>query len=158
MSKAILSFAAAGRILDSGRRDPFLRELREAEENQLHITICGAVTALEAAHPTGNGAVDAVLAHCTPLLPDTAETMEIVFEDYVLYQVRNESFCSYDPQEIGAGKYLAVFEKSKLLDYLTVTVDAGLLSLCDAPWKHYRISTQNQIIDVIAQEEPKVYR
>ncbi len=55
-------------MLDSGRSDPFLRELREAEENQLHITICGA------------------------------------------------------------------------------------------PWKHYRISTQNQIIDVIAQTEPKVYR
>ena len=84
--------------------------------------------------------------------------MEIVFEDYILYQVRNESFCSYDPQETGTGRYLAVFEKSKLLDYLTVTVDAGLLSLCDAPWKHYRISTQNQIIDVIAQAEPKVYR
>ncbi len=68
MSKEVLSFAAAGRMLDSGRSDPFLRELREAEENQLHITIC------------------------------------------------------------------------------------------DAPWKHYRISTQNQIIDVIAQTEPKVYR
>lgn len=153
-----LSFEAAGRMLDSGRNDPFLRQLREAEENQLHITICGAVTAPETAYPIGNDAVDAVLARCTPLIPDMAETMEIVFEDYILYQVRNESFCSYDPQEIRTGKYLAVFEKSKLLDYLTVAVDAGLLSLCDAPWKHYRISTQNQIIDVIAQAEPKVYR
>ena len=145
-------------MLDSGRNDPFLRELWEVEENQLHITICGAVTAPEAEYPTGNDAMDAVLAHCTPLLPDTTETMEIVFEDYILYQVRNESFCSYDPQEIRTGKYLAVFEKSKLLDYLTVTVDVGLLSLFDAPWRHYRISTQNQIIDVIAQTEPKVYR
>lgn len=79
-----LSFEAAGRMLDSGRNDPFLRQLRETEENRLHITLCGAVTAPEAAHLTGDDAVDAVLAHCAPLLPDTAATMEIVFEDYIL--------------------------------------------------------------------------
>ena len=80
---------------------------------------------------------------------------ELVFEDYILYQVRNESFCSFHAEEIRTGKYLAVYERSRLLEYLPAAVDAGLLEHTQ-PWKHYGIFTQNQIIDVIAQADPVI--
>ena len=129
-----IAFAEALRILQDDRNDPFLCELREGEDNDLHITICRIVAD-----------------------SDTEPAQwEIIFENYILYQVRNESFCSYDAVEVRTGKYLAVFTQSKLLEYLPTAVDAGLLEHAD-PWKHYGISTQNQIIDVIAQAEPVVY-
>ena len=134
MCKAI-TFAEAIRILQDDRSDPFLCKLCEGEDNDLHIIIrrFGADSA-----------------------PELAE-WEIIFENYILYQVRNESFCSYNAAEVRTGKYLAVFTQSKLLEYLPMAVDAGLLEHTE-PWKHYGISTQNQIIDVIAQADPVIYQ
>ena len=34
------TFAEAGRLVDAGRRAPFLLTLCEEDENELHITIC----------------------------------------------------------------------------------------------------------------------
>ena len=129
-----ITFAEAIRILQDDRSDPFLCKLREGEDNDLHIIIrrFGADSA-----------------------PELAE-WEINFENYILYQVRNESFCSFNAAEVKTGKYLAVFEKSRLLEYLPTTVDAGLLEHVE-PWKHYGVFTQNQVIDVIAQAESVVY-
>ena len=152
--RAELTFAAAGRILEAGRSLPFLCELREGEG--LHITLCGAIAA-EAPGPSGSSPpMDPTLARCTPIGPEPEKKLEIVFEDYLLYQVRNESFCTYDPDEVRTGRYLAVFTASKLLDRLTTVLDPGLLSSCDV--QHYGIITQDQVIDVIAATEPKVYR
>ena len=50
-----------------------------------------------------------------------------------------------------------MFETSKLLEYLPLAVDAGLLEHT-SPWKHYAIFTQDQIIDVIASKEPVIYQ
>ena len=60
---------------------------------------------------------------------------------------QNESFCSFHAAEVKTGKYLAVFEKSRLLEYLPTAVDAGLLEHAE-PWKHYGI----------AQAEPVIYQ
>lgn len=128
-----IAFTETIRILQDDRNDPFLCGLREGEDNDLHITICraGADSKTELAQ------------------------WEIIFECYILYQVRNESFCSFHAAEVKTGKYLAVFEKSRLLEYLPTAVDAGLLEHTE-PWKHYDIFTQNQIIDVIAQADPVI--
>lgn len=78
-----------------------------------------------------------------------------------MYQVRNESFCSYDSDEIRPGKFMIVFEKSKLLDYLMVSTDACQLNdgtFYPGEWRHYGIYTQSHIIDVVALDEPKVFR
>lgn len=131
----ILSFAEVSRILEHDRLDPFLCDLRETGDGKLYILICRATAASE---------------------PEP-DKWEIVFEDYILYQVRNESFCSFAPEESRTGKYLAVFETSKLLEYLPLAVDARLLEHT-SPWKHYAIFTQDQIIDVIASKEPVIYQ
>ena len=52
------TFAEAGRLVDAGRRAPFLLTLCEEDENELHITICCAKTEPNAQTPsTGNAAV-----------------------------------------------------------------------------------------------------
>ena len=80
-------------------------------------------------------------------------------ENYLLYQVRNESYCVFDADEVRSGTYLCTFERSKLLDYLPRAIDVQLIpDGTDAPasWKHYGIYTQNQIIDIVAPSEPTV--
>lgn len=121
--------------MEQDRLDPYLCDLREKGNGKLHILICRAAA---------------------PSEPEP-DTWEIVFEDYILYQIRNESFCSFAPEESRTGKYLAVFETSKLLEYLPIAVDAGLLEHA-APWRHYGVFTQNQIIDIIAQAAPVIYQ
>lgn len=115
------TFAEAGRLVDAGRRAPFLLTLCEEDENELHITICCAKAEPNAQTPsTGNAALDDILAHCTPLCPDENAKIELIFENYLLYQVRNESYCVFDADEVHSGTYLCTFERSKLLDYLPV--------------------------------------
>lgn len=128
-----ITLTQAIRILEQDRHDPCLCQLREGPDLDLHITI-------------NRGAA---------VSDPEPDQWEIVFEDYILYQVRNESFCSFHAEEIRAGKYLAVYERSRLLEYLPMAVDAGLLEHTQ-PWKHYGIFTQNQIIDVIAQADPVI--
>lgn len=115
------TFAEAGRLVDAGRRAPFLLTLCEEDENELHITICCVKAEPNAQTPsTGNAALDDILAHCTPLCPDENAKIELIFENYLLYQVRNESYCVFDADEVHSGTYLCTFERSKLLDYLPV--------------------------------------
>ena len=136
------TFAEAGRLVDAGRRAPFLLTLCEEDENELHITICCAKAEPNAQTPsTGNAA------------------LELIFENYLLYQVRNESYCVFDADEVRGGTYLCTFERSQLLDYLPRAIDVHLIpDGTDAPAsrKHYGIYTQNQIIDIVAPSEPTV--
>ncbi len=155
-----ITSAEAGRLVDASCRAPFLLTLSEDSENELHITLCCAKAEANAQAPsTGNAALDGILARCTLLCPDESAKIGLVFENYLLYQVRNESYCVFDADEVRSGTYLCTFERSKLLDYLPRAIDVHLLPTgTDAPasWTHYGIYTQNQIIDVIAPSEPKV--
>ena len=104
------TFAEAVRPCGHGRRAPFLLTLCEEDENELHITICCAKAEPNAQTPsTGNAALDDILAHCTPLCPDENAKIELIFESYLLYQVRNESYCVFDADEVHSGAYLCTF-------------------------------------------------
>lgn len=161
----VLSFTEGREILQQHEHAPFLMELKEGAENELHVTICPAVIGEKSANHESFGdigidaALDEILADCSPILPEETRQYEIVFPDYIIYQVRNESFCSFDPEEVWSGRYLVVFEQSKFLDALPVFTDAQELedgTCYPGPWKHYGIYTQNQVIDVIAQVEPTI--
>lgn len=161
MQKSIC-FTQADHILAKARQMPFLAELKERSDNELHIAILGAFVDENAdtCDSYGNPAVDQILAQCKPIVPDDSQRFDIIFEHYIIYQVRNESYSSYDEAEERTGNYLVQFQKSRFLDYLSVATDACQLedgSFYPAPWKHYEICTQNHIVDVIAQAEPKVF-
>ena len=161
MRKSI-SFMQADHILAQTHQMPFLASLKEETENELHLVILGAVVDedADAGDSCGNPVLDQILAQCKPIGPDSSRRMDIIFEDYIIYQVRNESYASFDESAEITGTYLMQFEKSSFLDYLLAVTDACQLedgSFYPAPWKHYGICTQNHIVDVIAQEEPKVF-
>ena len=99
-----------------------------------------------------------VVSKCSPILPGN-KMIDIRFDNYIMYQVRNESYVSFDRTEARHGKYLCIFAESKLLAYLETVTD---VQRCDdgstypGPWRHYGIRTQNQTIDVVSHFEPMV--
>ena len=150
------SFPQADALL--GDRAPFLSALEESPDNELHIRINAAfVGEGESGMPDGlSDPVADVVSKCRPIRP-SGRVIDIRFENYILYQVRNESFCHFEHKSVRQGNYLATYEKSGLLEYmLTVTDvqqgDDG--SFYPAPWKHYAVFTQNQVIDIISHCEP----
>lgn len=158
-----IPFSEVSTVMEQLKHAPFLCELKEAYDNELHITIMNATTSgcTDAHEICENTALEQILSHCKPIEADPEQSFEIIFENYIMYQVRNESFCSYDSEEICSGKFMIVFEKSKLLDYLMVSTDACQLddgTFYPGEWKHYGIYTQSHIIDVIALDEPRVVR
>lgn len=160
MHKAI-SFAQADDMLKSSPYAPFLAELKEKTDNELHIAIlCAAAQADDVRDSCGNPVLDHILAQCSPIVPDSSRRFDIFFEDYIIYQVRNESYSSYDETQVRVGSYLVQFQKSRFLDYLPIATDACRLedgSCYPAPWKHYGICTQNHVVDIIAHGEPKAF-
>ena len=152
------SFPQADALL--GDRAPFLSALEESPDNELHIKINAAfVGEMEPEMLDGlDQPVASVVARCRPILP-SSRTIDIRFENYIMYQVRNESYCNFDAESARHGKYLATYEKSSLLDYLLVATDVQQGSDGDfypAPWVHYSVFTQNQVIDIISHCEPVV--
>ena len=83
---------------------------------------------------------------------------EIIFEDYILYQVRNESFCVYYSEEIRKGDILIIFEKSNLLERLSKTPESLLIESHKQQYRHYGIYCEDHIIDIVAFDEPKIIK
>lgn len=97
------------------------------------------------------------------IVSDETQTYKIYFEEYIMYQDRNESYSSpvyNNADEISTGKGLVLFEKSKLLDYVNEVIDIDLALAMQTYSKsklyHYGIYTLNNIIDVITFNEPVI--
>lgn len=157
------------KTLDSelGNHAPFLVSLSDGLQEELHIIISGAAVGNLGDNIPGFKGPDGaakqtlrdILAESRPIEANEQCSYEICFHNYIIYQIRNESFCSYDPEEIRHGRYLILFERSKLLSHLGAVTDAQRLddgSYYPGEWKHYGIYTQNHIIDVIALDAPDI--
>lgn len=104
-----ISFQQAGSLFSESGSMPFLAKLEETE-NELHVTILGAAVGEADEGPCGDPVLDQVLAGCKPIVPDLSRRVVVIFEDYILYQVRNESYAAYDASAEGTGTYLVQFE------------------------------------------------
>ncbi len=157
------------RTLDSklGNHAPFLVSLSDGLQEELHIIIAGAAVGnlgdnipdFEGFDQSEKQTLREILGKSRPIEASEQCSYEICFHNYIIYQIRNESFCSYDPDEIRHGRYLILFEKSKLLSHMGAVTDAQRLddgSFYPGEWKHYGIYTQNHIIDVIALDTPDI--
>lgn len=152
-----------------GDHAPFLVSLSDGLQEELHIIIAAAevgemgsnIPDFEDVDETTRRALQGVLANTRPVEIDENCLFEICFHNYIIYQIRNESFWPGDPHEVRHGKYLITFEKSKLLSHLEEITDAQQLgdgSFYPGEWTHYGIYTQNHVIDVISHCPPDVSR
>ena len=143
-----------------GDHAPFLLSLSDGLQEELRLVIAGAkvgeegsqMPELDEMDETTREALHTVLAKTQPIEADEECLYEICFHDYILYQIRNESFASCDPEAVGHGRYLIVFEKSEALSHLQVVTDAQVFD----DGSCYGIYTQNHTIDVIAQDLPEI--
>ena len=78
----------------------------------------------------------------------------VVFEHVLAYQVLNESYTTRDEYEIRTNGVLSRYERSHYLDFIR---SATLIdSLRANAYTHFALTLQDDIIDVIAESEPKI--
>ena len=81
---------------------------------------------------------------------------KIIFEQYLMYLVRNESYTSLDSYEERSGNYFILFNKSRLLDIL----DTMIIHTDDHSFPgigiHYGVYTCDHIIDIISAHKPNI--
>ena len=97
---------------------------------------------------------DVVIRDAYPIeISPTSKLVLIRFSQYVAWQVVNESFTIFDDYEQRDDTgFLQILEKSKYLDY--VNGSHGWYVEVLGKGKHYRIWTENDVIDVITCVEP----
>ncbi len=150
-----------------GDHAPFLISLTDGPQEALRLVIAPAavgpagsdVPDLEDMDPGTQETLQGILAKTRPIQADDGRQYEITFPGYILYQVRSESFCTFDPEDVHHGRYLIIFEQSKLLSDLPHVTDACQLadgSFYPGPWVHYGIYCQNHVIDVISHCPPEI--
>ncbi len=84
---------------------------------------------------------------------DNSRRMEVRFERPVVWQCLNESWTAYDEYEQwDDGGKLPVLARSKYLDY--VNASHGWYADTVGPAQHYRVWTENEVIEVIAFDPP----
>ena len=139
----------------------FLDSISENQSNGLTLYITSSQSKMmgeDELESETNPALRKMLSSCTQIIPDYSCLYKILFENYIMYQVRNESYCSFDPDEQRIGKGLIKLEKSKLLEYLgkaTDVFDDGTYAY-PAKYKHYGVYTANHVIDIISHCEPRI--
>ena len=158
--KHIRSFEELDHIL--GIHAPFLSAISDGPDNELHVVITAAkVGEVGSGLGDANNALHDILLESRPITPDNKVQYEIYFENYIIYQVRNESFAIYGEEEIRYGTHLIIFEKSRLLNGLNTV--ANVFKSDDGTcypgnWTHYGIYTQNHVIDIISHCPPVIMR
>ena len=131
----------------------------EDVDNELKIILSGCVEGEKGTDidDESSEALEEILKESTPIYPSEDDVYEIIFPNYIIYQVRNESYCSWDDYEIRKGRRLIIFEKSRLLDHFQTVTDSCQTEDGDfypGEWKHYGVYGEDHIIDVITHEKP----
>jgi hypothetical protein len=130
----------------------FLREATELDYHGLHLVVEEGIPSLEAVsikvggtEITGGHRVEA-----------TAESrlFDVVWQSYVAYSVRNESFVGRDEYEISVGRRLRIYSKSRFLDFIGSATFAT--DEYPGPLQHIGVYCENHIVDVVSTKEPQV--
>lgn len=140
---------------------PFLLETKDGPDNLLSVTVAFPVTGrkTDCKDIEENRQIKNILENAIPVYPSKKDIYNITFNGYILYQIRNESFCSLDNYEEKIGTHFVIYTKSRLLDYLNQVTDCQVLpcgTYYPGKWKHYGIITNNHILDIISDSEPVI--
>lgn len=95
-----------------------------------------------------------VLTQSFPSEGDPKDFWEVSFEGYVLFMERDESYTVPDDYEVKRGGWLAIYERSFLMDHLASYTFAT--DRFPGPLVHYCVCGEDHIVDVITPTAPKV--
>ena len=132
---------------------PFVISVKDNPNNQLSVVIA-LPTPINSKPNYNDQRINAILSNAAQVVADINRMYEIIFETYIIYQCRNESYTTYDPNEIIKGKHLVIYEQSPLLDYYKNVIFDKDYDNEKLNRKHYGIFAENHIIDVISNEPP----
>ncbi len=130
----------------------FLRETGESDPQVFRLLVEEACASPESVTMNIGGTE---LTDCHPV-KGTARFFEIVWNSYIAYCVRNESYCSPEKEaEIAIGnKRFRVYSKSYFTDYISNATFAT--SEYPGPVLHYCVATENHVVDVASMEQPQI--
>ncbi len=130
----------------------YLTGIGESEENKLILVIEEA----KASGPVEDVKVgDTVIGGGQAIQStDDCAAYKVLFEDYIGYSVLNELFISGDDSEEFEGRLFCVYTKSHFLNYISKASFAT--EEYPGPFRHYRFSCLNDVVDVTSMNEPKI--
>jgi len=127
----------------------FLNHLFERDGNELIINVSEGIES-EETHDIE--VIGVALTGLHNVDADKSCSYNLVFSDYVLYLVTNESFSYLKKEEEFTGKSFRIFSKSHLKEY-----NEKYTSYCrDEKLIHYQIVCVNHVIDIITPYEPEI--
>lgn len=87
---------------------------------------------------------------------DASRWFEVVWDTYISYSVRNESYCSWGKDEEWSGNAFRVYSRSTFLEFVSTGTFAS--AEYPGPFVHYEILCSDHIIDVASESPPTVRR
>jgi len=132
----------------------FLTEIFEAGHNSLRVLIQEGLP-VGGATPFMVGGT--VISGATRIdVTSESRAFEVLWENYVAYSIRNESFVRVDHDEIYDGIRFRVYSKSNFIDYVARATFAS--NEYPGPTQHHELICEDHIIDVIALTAPRARR
>lgn len=133
----------------------FLRDMREPRENSLRLMVEAGSAIPEASTLIIAGTA---ITGCHKVESNEQSPLfEILWEIYVAYSVRNESYVGPDaPEEVSAGGHMRLYSKSNFLEYIAHTTFA--CPEYPGPLQHVRINCECHIIDIVSTALPRIRR
>ena len=132
----------------------YLEELSEPHANGLRLVLSEGIVA-DRAETLTVGEVE--IPRVRPVeVTDPSRWFEVVWDTYISYSVRNESYCSWDKEEKWTGNAFRVYSKSKFLEFVSTGTFAS--DAYPGPFVHYEILCSDHIIDVASEHPPTICR
>lgn len=134
----------------------FLTNIYEPGDNELLLEVKGGLVANEE-RDVYVTAEKSIKAHSVSI-DNEAPYYSLFFDNYVAYQVLNESFAAGSEKDVyemvGPRRRLVVFSESGYMDYILKETFAD--DIFPGEMKHYGIFTEDHVVHVIAFKDPLI--
>ncbi|MDN8592785.1 hypothetical protein Q0V21_29115 [Paenibacillus sp. 11B] len=134
----------------SNFKDIYLDQIYETRDNHLRLVLSRSKSS-EAAETIIIGSTEIKDSYSIDI-DESLPFIQLDFEWYIGYSVRNESYTVWDDYEEFKGKIFRIYSKSRYLDFIKSSTFAT--EEYPGPYKHYGISCLNHIIDIVSTTEP----
>ncbi len=135
-----------------GCRFLFLSEIQELNQNGLRLVVSEGMPVGEEAPVQVDGT--AISGGTLIEVTEESNTFELIWNEYVVYSVLNESYANVDDEEHYDGNRFRVYSKSYFIEY------ASRASFANAdypgPTQHFGIVCENHVVNVISTAPPTI--